>query len=72
LASWIARTSFCVMRSGRAAVPAACSRIGVRAVVRLDARIACRELAVDRAVLQDHAGEVQLGDHSMMPNRRCR
>ena len=46
----------------RAAVGARVQLVGPGAAVGADARIARRERAVDRAVVPDHAGEIQLRD----------
>ena len=58
-ASWIARTSFCVMLHRHVA---AMQHIRERAVVGDDAIAARRDAPVDDAVLVDDAGEVHLRD----------
>ena len=59
LASWIARTSFCVIVSRVAALV---EDVGERAAVGHDAAVVRGQIAADRAVGVDDAGEEHLGD----------
>ena len=62
LASWIARTSFCVIAHRRRAGPSCSTYANVRSSATTRAERA-RPRAVDGAVAADDAGEEQLGDH---------
>ena len=61
-ASWMARTSFCVIFISRVRRAGSMQHVGEGSAVLDDARGARRQASVEHAVLIDDAGQVHLGD----------